>query len=140
MKTRIAAIAALGLLLTGCAGGTDTDAKSREITQATQAAPDATESAAPLVAETPSAPTMDDTDATFLEYVRDKLLPETQIPNATDEQLIAAGHDACEQLENGTKLEDVRVVDGEKPHANGAYYDTSAIMNAALVTYCPGAA
>ncbi|MEW2011413.1 DUF732 domain-containing protein [Microbacterium sp. NPDC078814] len=74
----------------------------------------------------------------FLAYVRDNLLPETQIPNATDEQLIAAGHEACEQLESGVAAEDVRVVDGEKPHeTTGYFYDSIAIRSGAVRSFCP---
>ena len=29
------------------------------------------------------------------------------------------------------------VVEGEQPHTNGNYYDSSAIMNGAIVAYCP---
>ena len=132
---KILALAAVLLLtLIGCAGSVE-DAPS-EPQGSSQSTP--TESTAPLVAETPVAPTVDAADAAFLEYVRENVLPETQIPNATDEQLIAAGHDACEQLESGVALENVRVVDGETPHpSTSAYYDTSAIMGGAILSYCP---
>jgi len=134
MKIRIALVSsALLLALTGCA--TTAADPSEERT----AAPVATESEAPLVAETPAAPEMSDEDATFLTYVRANLLPETQIPDASDQQLIEAGKDACSQLEAGTPLESVRVVENEQPHANGNYYDTSAIMNGAIIAYCPDA-
>lgn len=136
MPKRTAALGVLLVLaLTGCAGAAETTADERT-------APTVTESAAPLEAETP-APDVEQAnppDVTFLAYVRDNLLPDTQIPNATDEQLIEAGWNACAQLESGTKLEDVRVVEGETPYPNGIYYDTSAIMNGAIVAYCPDAA
>ena len=134
MPKILALMAVLLLALTGCAGTPDTaPSQPQDSSQSTPA-----ESTAPLVAEAPVAPTVDAADAAFLEYVRENVLPETQIPNATDAQLIAAGHDACAQLESGVALENVRVVDGETPHpSTSAYYDTSAIMGGAILSYCP---
>lgn len=132
MKRSAVVLALLAALtLTGCTAAPDTAPSEPE---------DATESAEPLAAETPTEAGTSEADTLFLTYVRDNLLPETQIPDASDEQLIAAGHVACEQLESGVALEAVRVVEGEQPHKNGNFYDTSAIMNGALKAYCPDAA
>lgn len=133
MQKRTAALTVLlALTLSGCAGGPES-APSEPVEVAESAA----ETVAPLVAEEPDQLTSEDaSDEQFLAYVRDNLLPETQVPNATDEQLIAAGRDACEQLESGVAYEDVRVVEGEQPHSNGNYYDSSAIMNGAVSYYC----
>ncbi|QNA93269.1 MULTISPECIES: DUF732 domain-containing protein [unclassified Microbacterium] len=137
MKTRIALVSAVLLLsLTGCAGAPG---------GSSDAAPEPSQSDAPLAAETPTqAPsessTASEADEKFLAYVREELLAETQIPDATDEQLIAAGHEACEQLESGVAMEDVRVVEGEDPHpTTGVYYDSVAIRGAAQKTYCTDA-
>lgn len=129
MPKRIAAaLALLALTLTGCTGTPDSAPSEPEAV--------VVESPAPLVAE--ESPAVHSTDAAFLAYVRENLLPETQIPNATDEQLIAAGHDACDQLAAGTASEDVRVVDGEQAHeVTGFYYDSIAIRNGASRTFCP---
>lgn len=137
MKKVTAALAVLlALTLTGCAGGADDAADERTAPSASESATPE-ESAAPLVAEEP-ANEADSPDAKFLNYVRGAVLPETQIGNATDQQLIDAGHEACRQLEAGTALEDVRVVEGETPHpSTGAYYDTSAILSGAILNYCP---
>lgn len=137
MKTRTVALTALLLVtLTGCAGGAEDAGDERSAPVASESATPE-ETAAPLTAEEP-ANEGDSPDAKFLEYVRGALLPETQIGDATDEQLIEAGHGACEQLESGTALEDVRVVDGETAHpSTGAYYDTSAILSGAILNYCP---
>lgn len=138
MNTKPAAALAvlLALTLTGCAGGSDNAADERTAPAVSEsAAPD--ETAAPLTAEEP-ADEADTPDSKFLEYVRGALLTETQIGNATDEQLIEAGHEACEQLAAGTALEDVRVVEGETAHpSTGAFYDTSAILSGAILNYCP---
>lgn len=137
MKKVTATLAVLlALTLTGCATGSENAADERTAPSASEsAAPE--ETSAPLTAEEP-ADEADSPDAKFLEYVRGALLPETQIGNATDEQLIEAGHEACEQLAAGTALEDVRVVEGETAHpSTGAYYDTSAIMGGAILNYCP---
>ena len=134
----LAVTAIVLLALSGCAapGGNTPDERTSPETSES-AAP--TETPEPLVAETPDASgTGTEADAKFLQYVRDHLLPETQVPNATDEQLITAGHDACEQLRSGVALEDVRVVDGETAHpSTGGFYDTSAIMGGAILSYCP---
>lgn len=137
MKKVTAALAVLlALTLTGCAGGPEDAGDERTAPVASESATPE-ESAAPLTAEKP-ANEGDGPDAKFLEYVRGALLPETQIGNATDEQLIEAGHEACEQLEAGTALEDVRVVEGETANTStGAYYDTSAILSGAILNYCP---
>jgi len=135
-KVTAALAVLLALTLTGCASGPDGTEGERTAPVATETAePEGT--SAPLVAEKPASEA-DSPDAKFLEYVRDTILPETQIGNATDQQLIDAGHEACRQLEAGTALEDVRVVDGETAHpSTGAYYDTSAILSGAIINYCP---
>lgn len=74
--------------------------------------------------------------APYLDYVRSHLQSDTGIRNATDEQLIAAGHEACRQLDAGVHLQDVRVVQGEKPSRSGYYMDSSAIMNGAVSFIC----
>ena len=133
-RTTIAAVsAALLLALTGCAGNPSGADESDS-----DATPTSVESAAPLTAEssTPSAEP-DAADAGFLQYIDEELPPATSIANATDEQLIAAGHDACEQAAAGVAWEDIRLVDGEEPTANGDYLDSSAILNGALYNYCP---
>lgn len=94
------------------------------------------ETPAPLTAETPSAE-VSDADAGFLDYVRSELLPTTQIADASDEQLIAAGHEGCEQIRAGVPLEEIRLVEGEVPTSAGYYMDSSAIFNGALYNYCP---
>lgn len=106
------------------------------------AQPDTNESPAggatePLTAETPVALDGDAADAKFLEIVRGELLPDTQIGNATDAQLIAAGHDACQQATDRVPWEDIRVVKDEKPATSGYYMDTSAILFGAQQIYCP---
>lgn len=133
MKIRIALLsAALLLALTGCAHSPANAGDERT-------APVATESSAPLTAET-TEPEISDADVQFLTYVRENLLPETQVANAADQQLIEAGHEACRQLESGVALEDVRVVEGETAHpTTGAFYDSIAIRSGAEIAYCPNA-
>lgn len=134
--TAVVLAALVALALAGCAGPSETAGDERTAPATTESpAPAAT--AIPLSAEEP--PTQaDSADAAFLTYVRGALLPETQIPNATDAQLIDAGHEACRQLEAGTPLENVRVVEGETAHpSTGAFYDSSAIMGGAILSYCP---
>lgn len=109
MKNRIAALALLAALaLTGCAGAPESSAKEPE---------QASETAGPLVAETPAEEAVSDVDAAFVEDVRTALSNgrETSIPDATDEQLLEAGYAACEQLANGVPDDEVQVVENETP-------------------------
>lgn len=124
-RTAVAALAVLAALtLTGCAATSESPAGDGT-------GPGATESAAPLEAET-TEPTAETTnvDEQFLTDVRKALTNgrETTIPNATDEQLIEAGHAACEQLAAGTDQGAVHVVDGEKPDDMIGQYPESFII------------
>lgn len=140
-KVTAATLAVTAILLLGLAGCAAPDGSPAAETTAPETSEPAapTTSPDPLAAETPDASsTGADSDEGFLDYVRDNLLPETQIPNATDEQLIAAGHEACKQLESGVALEDVRVVEGEAAHeTTGYFYDSIAIRDGAIRSYCP---
>lgn len=111
MRTRNAAlIAVLALALTGCAG-TVNDAPA-----STAPAPEASETSAPLVAEEVEETAEPMTgEEQYLVDVRHVLTNnrETSIPNATDEQLLQAGYDACEQLASGVAEGDVRVIENE---------------------------
>ena len=125
-QSLIAATAAI-VLLAGCSSAPSTN--NSDATDAPSDTP------APLVAESAS-PSANPSNAVFLEYVRGKLLPSTQIGNASDDQLLAAGHEACDQIRAGTDPGDVRVVEGEQPDGSGYYMDSSAIMNGALTGLC----
>ena len=133
MKTRIVAIAAaavLAITLTGCGEDTtSTDAKPQSLMQEAPSSGD-TEA-------TESGPALSADDERFLDLVRGELLFDTGIADATDDYLIAAGHDACAQVKAGVDLEKLRLVDGEKPAASGYYMDTSAILFGAQQVYCP---
>lgn len=132
MPKRIAALAAvLVLTLTGCSGVAES---AEEIP-----APLATESAAPLTAEIPATTdaATDSPEKNFLDDVRRNLPRPTAIPDATDEQLLAAGLEACDLIRTGTSPGDVRLVEGEQPNGADIYADSSAIMNSALRALCP---
>ncbi|MBE7952902.1 DUF732 domain-containing protein [Microbacterium sp. R1] len=138
-RPAVAAVAAVLLLaLAGCADGgnaaTETDRSSQ---RTAEDAPTGTPE--PLAAESPttSPSSSAELDARFLDVVRGELLPGSGITNATDEQLIAAGHDGCEQVKAGVPLEQIRLVDGEQPTSTGYYMDTSAIFFGAQQVYCP---
>ncbi|WP_091232657.1 DUF732 domain-containing protein [Microbacterium sp. 3J1] len=119
----VAGLALLGALtLAGCSGATDTTSDGQQ----------STETAAPLTAETaePEPEGAVSPDAQYLTDVRTALTNgrETTIPNATDEQLVQAGQDACEQLAAGTPEADVRVVDGEQLDEQMGDYRESMII------------
>lgn len=133
-----AAIAALLLAftLTGC-GDDTTPAESSEARGFANAAPADEVTATPTPAATLSAE-----DEAFLAYVRsgqDDLAGwgvDSRLPDLTDAELIAAGHDACKQIGDGVKYEDLRLIEGEEPFTNGGYYDSSTVFNGALTNYC----
>lgn len=130
----VAAAAVLLLALTGCAGGVETPSADRTAPAATSPK----ETAAPLVAETPAAAPSEDVDAAFVAAVRASLPPTTQIPNATDQQLIDAGHQACERLAAGEASDQMSVIEGEVAGEGGYYWDSAAIINAARTSLCLG--
>lgn len=128
MRTRAGVIAAVVVVfaLTGCSGTVGGE-------------PDAVEStppaaSAPLTAESPA--TAPSGEAAYLEAVREALPADTVIPNATDEQLLAVGADACEVLGAGGDTLTTSLIDGEPASAAGYYNDSSAIFTAASVALC----
>ena len=124
-----AAVAALLLAftLTGC-GDDTTPAESNEARGFADTAP-ADETATPTPAETLSAPPSDEVEVAYVAYVRGKLLANTQIPDATDEQLIDAGRRACDILDSGTNPDDLTVIDGEeRAGGEGGYFQDSATI------------
>lgn len=118
--------------LAGCAGAPSDEAD--------MAAPtvEEVEEAAPLTAEQPAEEASADTpEAAFLEAVRETLNPEkTQIPDASDAQLLAAGNSACEQIASGVLPIEVRVIENETPNGTGLYADSRTIGHAASETIC----
>lgn len=129
MKTRIALVAAALLLtLTGCSAAPANAGGERT-------APTVTESAAPLVAET-TEPVAESPHAAYLDGVRALLPEDTQIPNATDEQLVAAGEAACERLAAGEPSDAISVIDGETPNGIGYFNDSGMIVSAARTHLC----
>lgn len=119
MPKRIAALAAvLVLTLTGCAGVADDAGNERT-------APSASESAAPATVD-PTAPA-ETTEPDAEEYfLGSGFVPTIDLP---DEQKIAAGYFACEQVEAG----DYRVVAVEGVDAA----TNEAFVEAATVSLCP---
>ncbi|MFF8187741.1 hypothetical protein ACF044_10835 [Microbacterium sp. NPDC016588] len=128
----IAAGAVAMLLLTGC---TATDQAASNDT-GSPAAPAASE--APLVAETPTAARSEVStpEAAFLAQVREVLPADTVIPNATDEQLLAAAAAACEQMAAGIDFSAVKVIDGEEANDLGVHRESALIAAVARKTIC----
>lgn len=134
MSKRTAALGVLLVLaLTGCAGAAETTADERT-------APVTTESAAPLEAETPTAQPVDDTEAVFLKKfheIRATMPGETFIPNATDDQLLAAAEEACDRLATGETSDTISLIEGETKNGADYYSDSGAIITAARQSICP---
>ena len=136
--TAAAAALLLVLALAGCGddGQTgDASANRSSTTQTETPTPEGSE-APPLVAEDTKP---GDEDAAFIAEARDRLAglgTASTIPNATDEQLINAGHEACDLLIAGTPFNDVTVIEGEE-RVQGSYLDSAAIATAGLLHFCP---
>lgn len=109
---------ALLLVLTGCAAG----------------GAGSTGESAPLTAESPSAE--GDGAAAFLADVRAALPDNTVIPDATDEQLLAAGETACEKLAAGDPSDQISVIEGEEKNGADLFADSSVIVTAARDSLC----
>ncbi|MEV8023404.1 DUF732 domain-containing protein [Microbacterium sp. NPDC080220] len=128
MRARAGIITAgfVALALTGCSGAVGGEPEAVETT------PPA--SSAPLTAGTPaSAPSG---EAAYLEAVREALPADTVIPDATDEQLIAAGEEACAVLADGGDTVATSLIEGEPTSEAGYYNDSSAIFTAAAISLC----
>lgn len=132
MPKRIAAIAAvLVLALAGCAGVAADAGDERT-------APVPSESAAPLTADEPEETAqLASPDEDYLARIRAALPEDTIIPNATDEQLLAAATAACEQMDNGTDVAAVKVIEGEEPNGLDIHESSAAIAGVAKDVYCP---
>lgn len=134
-KVTAAVLAALvALTLAGCAAPASQETDEPAVTQSSPEAPE------PLVAQTAAPEEVDDPEVLFVakfHEMRDSMAGASQIPDATDDQLIASGWEACELIRSGTSPDSVRLVDGEHPNGADVYADSSALMNAALLTLCP---
>ncbi len=132
-----AAVAALVLVL-ALAGCGESGASSDEATQRGAAtSEESSASPEPLAAETPTAAPEDEAEQNFIAWVRDNLRPDNVIPNATDEQLVAAGQDGCEQIRADVAPDDLTVIDGEERDGGGYYRDSSVIITGARMFLCP---
>lgn len=136
-----AAIAALvlAITLTGC---TTAQTPTQEPASAPQSAEQSPESTpAPLVAETPAeSDPASDVEVAFVEKfheIRATMPGASQIPDATDEQLIAAGEEACTRLSGGETSDTIVLIEGEAKNGAGYYSDSGAVISSARQTLCP---
>ncbi|MCW2165410.1 hypothetical protein B0I12_002565 [Microbacterium hydrothermale] len=134
-RTALAVAAATALLLlAGCTSSTTTETVTVTPGAAgTYSDGDTTVEVQPLTAETPA---VADDEAVFLDTVRAKLRPDNVIPSATDEQLLAAGEEACAEIAAGTPTDQLSVIDGEPTNALGTFSDSAVIVTAAATTIC----
>lgn len=123
-KMVVVGVALIALALTGCAG----ESKPEVEKAASPAA------SAPLTAESPAAAPSG--QQAFVDAVRASLPAETQIPNATDDQLIDVGQRACAELAAGADTTVLSLIDGEQPSEVGYFRDSQAIITAAATTLC----
>lgn len=131
-RTAPAALALLAALtLTGCAGATSSPSDDGSMMSRSTS-----ETEAPLTAEPTSEPETG-SDQAYLVQLRQALEGSggNSIPDATDEQLIEAGQDACEQMAAGTALEEVRVVEDE-PETGVGFKDSLRIAAVAAQHFC----
>lgn len=135
-KVTAATVAVAGLFLialTGCAGGTDSAGGGG-------AAPAVSDTAAPLVAETPDETMVEEDKAeeAFLAAFREiQTTYASVIPDATDQQLLDAGYEACERLAAGEASTDISLIEGEERNAQSEMYlDSVSIVGAAAPHLC----
>lgn len=130
MRKRVgtAATVLIAFALTGCSG------TAPEAPEDAGATPPAT--TAPLTAESPTAAPTGET--AYLDAVREALPEDTVIPNATDEQLIAAGEEACSEIADGVDTLTLSLIPGEAADASGFYPDSAAIISSARTSLCEG--
>lgn len=132
---KIGAVVALVVALTSCSNSTDTTAPSTEPVGFANVETDTTPTPEPLVAETPTV--NDPNEELFVSETRGRLTSATQIPNATDQQLIDAGWAACEWIASGQSTDDMTVIEGETRLTEADYYqDSQAIAVAAVMHLC----
>ncbi|MCC2030607.1 hypothetical protein [Microbacterium allomyrinae] len=105
--------------------------------------PAPTDTTGPLVAEEPSEGR---DEAAFLAFVRLRQATyPTQIPNATDEDLIATGDIACARLSDGLAegktdaqiVDGLSVIEGEAKSDAGYFSDSGVIIASAQMNLCP---
>lgn len=135
-RITVAALAAVLMLgLAGCAESAGAASTERAAAENHEAAA-LHETAEPLVADT-TEPVERGTDAAYLSHLREALAGSggNSIPDATDEQLVAAGRDACAQMSNGVALEDVRVIEDE-PMTGVGFKDSLRIAAVAATHFC----
>lgn len=121
----------LTLVLTGCSS---TPSDEPDTTAAEAPAVEQVEEAAPLTAEPEQ--TFSDADQAYLFELRKRDDVKT-IVEATDEQLVTAGHAACEMLLDNPYVGDLQLVEGETPRDNGMYFESSVIGTHAQMVLCP---
>lgn len=132
-----AAVAALLLVLALAGCGDDGATGDTSSEQSKPTSQEASETPTPLTAQ-PTDAGGEDVE-TFLEFVHGRMATfKTQIPDATDEQLEAAGREACERLLDGESYELMSVIDGEElSEPAGYYFDSNAIIAGAQMHLCP---
>lgn len=130
MRTRAGVIAAVvvAFALTGCSDDGGDEPEAVETTPPASSAPLTAES----LAAAPSG------EAAYLEAVREALPANTVIPNATDEQLLAAGSEACDEISGGADTLTLSLIPGEPADASGFYPDSAAIISSARASLCEG--
>lgn len=135
MKRGLVALAAVALLLlSGCTNTVTSETVTvTPGSSGTFSDGDTTVEVEPLTAETPAS---SDDDASFLSTVRSELRSDNVIPNASDEQLLAAGQKACDAIDAGADTLALSLIDGEKTDASGFYPDSAVIIASARATIC----
>lgn len=133
--THTAALAVLfALALTGCAGSDEPPASDSERPLVMEtASPEAT-SPSPLTAV--EEPVFSDLDEAFLFEIK-KRSDVATIANATDAQLLEAGHTACEALALDPDVANLRLVENETPRDDGRYFESQVIGTHATMVLCP---
>lgn len=130
------AVVLLALGLTSCASTSSVaDAAPVETPAAVEQTTPATEAPAPAITAAPAVQA-DTPEGQFVAENRKRTDIET-LQSATDEQLIAAGEQACVELAKNPDIYALRLVEGEEPSAGGTYLASGTIGVFAEQFLCP---
>ena len=133
-KVRVLVVLVAALALAGCSATEQAEVAAPTVTVTATPEPAGEPAPEPLVASTPE-PTASGSDDEFVTEVRIRL---KYLPDATDEQLIASAHQACDKMAAGEDKGQVRLVEGEQPVGfYEVYPDSLAIATWAAKVYCP---
>lgn len=134
---KIGAVVALVIALTSCSNSTDTTAPSTEPVGFANVETDTTPTPEPVQTEAPEPAALTEAETAYLELVRTRN-DRKEIAAATDEELVALAHQACEELAVTPDQNALRLFPEETANSLGFYNSSATVGVFAGETICPG--